>query len=261
MYRRVVDEAAWLVLLAALWMTACHAAHPAVSDATPLRPASRTGPRVIPGTPPRIFRAGIQPAGPERAACRDSDELRMRFRIAPTVEVHERVDVRHVAMRLSPAEQEAEFARYGFPIDFTEETGCFMPAYDFSNPELVTDHATGLMWLRRLEGYMGWAEVREHLAAFNREHPAGFSDWRVPTLVELGTLLRSFRWGDTRRFDPRFGLSPIDIWSSDYWEVGGVEERWIYFAREDGISTRVRNASAALLLVRGPIPDAPSPGP
>ena len=204
-----------------------------------------------------MFRSGVPVGDEERRRCRDADDARVRHGIHPTVEVHERVVVRSEPRLLSPSEQEAEYDHFGFAIDYNEETGCFMPAYDFSHPEYVVDHATGLVWLKSLEGFMEWHEAAGYVVDLNQSRRAGFGDWRVPTLAELGTLFRSVIHYTTSRLDPRFGLRPLQIWSADSCEAYGGVGRWIYLAEEDGIAVRggtnPATFSGSLLLVRGPV--------
>ncbi len=53
--------------------------------------------------------------------------------------------------------------------------------------EVVTDKFTGLMWLRAELSLMTVAEAEKYLA---ENKPAGYSDWRIPEMKELSTLVR-----------------------------------------------------------------------
>ena len=54
----------------------------------------------------------------------------------------------------------------------------------------VTDNQTGLMWAKdaRGRGSMVWKDAKAYCEALNL---AGFSDWRLPTRMELNSLLDS----------------------------------------------------------------------
>jgi hypothetical protein len=86
----------------------------------------------------------------------------------------------------------------------------------------VTDRATGLMWqqdgspkpltLKRATYYIG---------GLNDKRSMGYSDWRMPTVEELASLIR----GNARRglhINPLFPAKQSHCWSSD---SGFVEDR------------------------------------
>ncbi len=54
--------------------------------------------------------------------------------------------------------------------------------------DCVQDHLTGLMWTRNanLRDYSGWSEA---LAYANNLNLCGYSDWRLPNIIELKSLL------------------------------------------------------------------------
>jgi hypothetical protein len=81
----------------------------------------------------------------------------------------------------------------------------------------ITDTATGLMWMKYDSGHLGagengalnwgealsWAELADH---------AGYSDWRVPTVKELQSIVdytRSPATHNTPAIDPVFASTPI----------------------------------------------------
>ena len=65
-------------------------------------------------------------------------------------------------------------------------------ANDFSaNPGgTITDHITGLMWQKSGSSKsLLWIEGARYIESLNRERFAGHSDWRLPTIEELASLL------------------------------------------------------------------------
>ena len=63
-------------------------------------------------------------------------------------------------------------------IDFTE--GCYT----------VTDEFTGLTWQKAgSTSLMNWYQTTDYVTRLNRQGFADFSDWRIPTLKELGLSL------------------------------------------------------------------------
>ena len=56
----------------------------------------------------------------------------------------------------------------------------------------VADHATGLIWMKDADiarTAMDWKTAFAFVAQLNREAKFGFSDWRVPTIAELESLV------------------------------------------------------------------------
>jgi S1-C subfamily serine protease len=102
--------------------------------------------------------------------------------------------------------------------------------------QVVIDHTTGLMWQRAVPddvelNYKDFQATRVWVAHLNKIGFAGHSDWRIPTLEELLSLMepapmREGTWVP-RYLDPVFtGGRGADLWTSDGWE--GLEDtyRW-----------------------------------
>ena len=66
----------------------------------------------------------------------------------------------------------------------------------------TTDHDTGLMWQKDFAEDMNWEQA---LSYCNSLSLAGFTDWRLPTIKELGTVVLSY---------PCFQYNHINFWSS-----------------------------------------------
>ncbi len=65
--------------------------------------------------------------------------------------------------------------------------------------EAVEDRLTGLSWTLSADiclGKVRWTEALEAVRGLNREHLGGFSDWRLPNINELESLV------DCSRYDP-----------------------------------------------------------
>lgn len=57
--------------------------------------------------------------------------------------------------------------------------------------DTVVDHATGLMWHRNANlcsGAVIWDSAVAGIAAVNQAVTAGYSDWRLPNIIELESL-------------------------------------------------------------------------
>ena len=80
----------------------------------------------------------------------------------------------------------------------------------------VTDTASGLMWQQSGSAFpMDWRHAKEYADQINAEGFAGHSDWRLPTISELMTLLTELPTGDDHCIEPIFDQEQKCIWSCD----------------------------------------------
>ena len=82
--------------------------------------------------------------------------------------------------------------------DFFDRTknprGAFKNALIENKDGTVTDQATGLMWQRGgSTGNLDRKGAKKYVQELNRQGFAGYSDWRLPTVEELASLLLTFR--------------------------------------------------------------------
>lgn len=106
------------------------------------------------------------------------------------------VFIPRVSLRKEPMEISSEMninkmlAKYGFFDSSRNADGSFVNDFVDNNDSTVTDKATGLTWQRG-----GSSETLDNRGAnsyieqLNRQRFAGYSDWRMPTLEELASLL------------------------------------------------------------------------
>jgi hypothetical protein len=121
--------------------------------------------------------------------------------------------------------------RYRFYATCWNYNGDFCnPEGDFPNRLLdnkdgtVSDQATGLMWMKGgSPSPLSWADGRAFVAQLNGEKFAGHSDWRMPTLEELASLMEN-AWKNRDLFiDPLFDRAQRYCWSSD---TQGMSKAW-----------------------------------
>ena len=63
--------------------------------------------------------------------------------------------------------------------------------HDFEDQgDVVVDHATGLMWQKSgSTAPMSYAQAQAYIAQLNQDWFAGYTDWRLPTMAELLSLV------------------------------------------------------------------------
>ncbi|MFZ7126432.1 MAG: protein kinase domain-containing protein [Desulfobacterales bacterium] len=82
--------------------------------------------------------------------------------------------------------------------------------------DTLTDRATGLVWQRSGSPYpVDWEEAMAYVAGLNARDFAGRSDWRLPTVDELLTLLTPEPHGTDYCLEPVFPAFQRSLWSSD----------------------------------------------
>jgi len=80
----------------------------------------------------------------------------------------------------------------------------------------VTDHATNLMWQKSGSlKVMIWREAKEYVQHLNHQSFAGYSDWRLPTVEELASVMER-SWKNEDLFIERvFDKKQKNCWSAD----------------------------------------------
>lgn len=63
------------------------------------------------------------------------------------------------------------------------------PSYTDNSDGTITDNVTGLMWQQDPGEKLDWCEAATGLDEFNEDALGGYSDWRIPTIKELYSLV------------------------------------------------------------------------
>jgi len=134
----------------------------------------------------------------------------------PGVRADERVHLRSHAQQLSADDVKMILVKYNFFDRTKNKNGAFANDLVDNNNGTVTDLATGLMWQK--EGSpagMTWAQAKEYVNQLNRERFAGHADWRLPTIAELASLMKSARAKGNLYIHPVFSSKQEYCWSAD----------------------------------------------
>lgn len=80
----------------------------------------------------------------------------------------------------------------------------------------VTDRVTGLMWQKvGSNDYMEGSDAQSYVDALNRTMFLGFTDWRLPTIEELASLIETKKSSEGLNIDPLFSKKQEYCWSAD----------------------------------------------
>ena len=85
----------------------------------------------------------------------------------------------------------------------------------------ITDKSTGLMWQKGgSSAEMSLVDMDDYIQGLNKNQFAGYSEWRVPTIDELASLLilKKEGWGDFYIY-PIFEKKQSACWSSDITDI------------------------------------------
>jgi hypothetical protein len=93
--------------------------------------------------------------------------------------------------------------------------GSFVNSFVDNNDGTVTDKAAGLMWQK--SGSSSSLDIKganRYVKQLNEQQFAGYSDWRMPTVEELASLLARIK-KDGVHIDPVFDNRQAQCWTAD----------------------------------------------
>jgi hypothetical protein len=169
-----------------------------------------------------------------------------------------------VKLRNTPAELTKEeivemIRKYGFnhPADYANlglsgsVAGDFPHKYELQTLEgdkVVINHVIGLMWQQAAADFVPGAEIRNHINSVNADRYAGFSDWRLPTIEELMSLLEGPE-KEADFIDPIFEL-PLWFCASADKEKGEDNSVWVVSFEDGYVKDHLATDELYVLLVR-----------
>jgi hypothetical protein len=112
-------------------------------------------------------------------------------------------------------------ARYDFYDDNLNWRGSFTNDFVDNGDGTITDKATGLMWQKSgCSRAKSWKRARTYVKQLNKDQFAGYSDWRLPTIEELASLVEREKVHEVH-VDPVFYNKQEICWSADKGPVFG----------------------------------------
>ena len=146
-----------------------------------------------------------------------------------------------ILLRSEPCELSGEdvyamLMKYDFYNRDWNDSGDFKNDFIDNKDGTVSDRATGLMWQQSgLDKYVSYKRVQTYINELNDNRFAGYSDWRLPTLEELMSLMEDEEVNG-RKFDPVFDDNQGECWSSD--KFSSRPEWWCACFNGDGYPDR-----------------------
>ena len=129
---------------------------------------------------------------------------------------------------------------YGFhhPAELSEAglsgkvVGNFQHQYEpkiVNGCDVVIDHATALMWqYSGSQDRLTWMQAKEYVRQLNEVQFAGYSDWRLPTIEELSSLLEPQKLPGKLYIEPVFDPIQRICWSADIFD-SSANVWFVYF--------------------------------
>jgi len=132
---------------------------------------------------------------------------------------------------------------YGFYDTGRNPRGSFLNQFSIQSEDVILDAKTGLMWQRsgspNEKSFIG---AKSYIEQLNKDKFAGFSDWRLPTIEELASIIAKTTANDLH-IEKAFTKQHKRCWSSDmaektHNELGAQHAVWIV----DFVSGRIEKA-------------------
>ncbi len=124
-----------------------------------------------------------------------------------------------IRLRSSPQRIAAEKAEEAFRV---KGDGIYLKPLEYIRNEyegrgdVVLDRATGLIWQQSGSAkWLSYTEAQKYVEALNRQKFAGYTDWRLPTIPELLSLVEPEKGSNGLYIDPIFDPEQRWCWSAD----------------------------------------------
>ncbi len=127
-----------------------------------------------------------------------------------------------IVLRSSPQTvSESEFTAL-FELDENQRPLHYIQNDYEDRRDVIVDRITGLMWQKAgTSSRVTLPDARKYVKSLNRKRFAGFSDWRLPTIPELMSLLEPKQTSGDLYIDPIFDATQRWCWSGDLRQIKG----------------------------------------
>ena len=164
-------------------------------------------------------------------------------KIEPMVISANKISLRSLAEKVSTEGNIKQILnKYGFYDSELNRYGKNHNEFRDNKDGTITDYSTGLMWQRSgSQKELSYSSAFDYIKSLNEEKYAGYSDWRMPTIEELASIIRSEEINNTY-IESLFDSGQPRCWSSDPADTNqqSADEMAVWFA--DYKSARIRKA-------------------
>jgi hypothetical protein len=146
------------------------------------------------------------------------------LKLASIPEGTAKVSLRTESKKLIERDIRKMLARYGFYDADLNWRGSFANDFVDNGYDTITDRATGLMWQKKGSSRTKkWKRAQKYVKGLNKDVFAGHSDWRLPTIEELASLVEREKVNGVH-IDPVFDSKQKTCWSADYNPTSTIRE-------------------------------------
>lgn len=153
-------------------------------------------------------------------------------------------DIAKVSLRTNPIFLRYKELRHVFALDVLMRPKQFTPhRFTITSRQLLECSDTGLLWQREGAGFpLTWGKAHEYVDFLNSRKWQGYSNWRLPTIEELFSLLRPPTLQRDFCFESYFPEDIHWLWSCDSctkkkaWTVD-IQESFIQELDKDGMAS------------------------
>ena len=151
-----------------------------------------------------------------------------------------------VGTRYAPVAKTGQLSTYGADDDGALRKGLAWPATRFTvqaNTNCVTDNLTGLIWARNANqfGTVTWSNA---LSSCNNLNYGGQTDWRLPNLKELLSLIDYANSGPALPSDNHFAGVQSGLYWSSTTLAGDTSHAWYVYLGDGNMSYDVKDGDS-----------------
>jgi hypothetical protein len=144
----------------------------------------------------------------------------------------------------------ADWSKYGLSPSLTGTISHEYERKQSNGVNVVIDYATDLMWQQAGPVQaMTWNNASAYISQLNNEQYASYTDWRLPTLEELTSLLEPTKQKSNLYLTPVFGTNQVWCWSADK-DLTTKNVAWYISFSSGGIQQQEIENTAFVLAVR-----------
>jgi hypothetical protein len=143
------------------------------------------------------------------------EKEKQKLAYIPKTETSAKVSLRKESKTLRDDHVKEMLKRYRFFDSWMNMAGDFRNDFVDNGDGTITDNRTGLMWQKSGSSRAkSWKRARTYVKQLNKGF-AGYSDWRLPTIEELASLVEREKVNGVLHIDPIFYNKQKSCWSAD----------------------------------------------